>query len=187
MKLIDLDQNPQTIVTFTLGGTLYAYSRANLVAALGLAEPTIERKSQASVGKAVSWLLADIEEGKITSQRETRQRLAAILESFDGTVSTPSRIGSLLVKITKTAAGITCGSAVLDFFVRYPKLAPTDAEGEELAKIPGVASTIKNEEIDDVEHLRLHDTETQFDVGKVLIERGIGRKRTTKSRRKKAT
>jgi len=124
----DLDKDENLVIIFTVNGTRYAYTKVTLIEALGLKGKTLQR-NQASLSKSISWLLSDIENGKLMSQRQARERLTAILDSFDGEVSkNRSRIGFLLGQIASKRVGVTCKGPVLEFFRQHPEIVPTKEE-----------------------------------------------------------
>lgn len=120
--IIDMDSNDGVIITFTAGGKKLAYSKSTLVAALGVREQPTSRRLM-SVSRAVSWVLSDLQSGKLTNVLEVRSRLGAALNFFDGKVSgNPSRLGGLLLAILDHPAGKSCYDIVQQFLKKHPKL-----------------------------------------------------------------
>jgi hypothetical protein len=155
---VDLDDDPQIIVSFRLRELRYAFTRETLIFALGLRSESQRRLALGELGAIVSIILTQIEEGSLTSQRETRRRLAAALRAFDGvTDANKGMIGSHLLQIVRSEVGVTCANLALDFLAMHPPLQASEEEVERLSSLPSAGSKIHVGEIDDdLIHMVVH-------------------------------
>lgn len=115
MIVVDLDKD-DVILTFTAHGRRVAYTRHELLEALGPSEyehtPT-DSLPQHSLGRSLAWLLADVRKGNAA---DVEGHLKRLLSRFDGVVSgNPSRIPRALESLVEEVPSV---APIVDSFLR---------------------------------------------------------------------